>query len=278
MKILICTYGLAALLCWEMCGSLPPAAAADPPRLEPPAVMAPDSGPRGPGDQGSVIRRDGPPRELPADPAGPAPGPDYFFIPGQYVPSGEGFAWKPGFWTRVQLGWEWAPAGWVRLAEGWAYREGHWERAEADFAAPEPPRRHVVARPAPTSPFSPAASPPASSSIDPNPTTELAPLPDAGPAAPPPVVQVPPPPPPGLPGSDPNRDPRLMAPLIPYGLPITELDFPGVHIRVVPPAPWLVNGPMGYPRVVVPPVDVRVMRPLRGVRQRVRDLIDGALP
>ena len=147
-------------------------------------------------------------------------------------PRVRGFAWKPGFWTRVQLGWEWVPARWVRRADGWAYREGHWERAEPDVAAPEPPRRHVVARPAPTSPFSPDASAPVTSSVAPNPTTELAPLPDAGQAAPPPGAQVTPPPPPGLPGSDPNRDLRLAAPLIPYGLPITELGFPGVHIRV----------------------------------------------
>jgi hypothetical protein len=36
--------------------------------------------------------------------------------------------------------------------------------------------------------------------------------------------------------------------------------------------------PPGYTTVVVPPVGVRVVRPLAGVRQMVRDLIDGVLP
>jgi hypothetical protein len=166
----------------------------------------------------------------------------------------------------LQPGWEWVPARWVRLAQGWSYREGHWERVESDPAAPVAPRRHVVARPVP------APGPDGASVPDPPPPSDLAPLPegDAGstptPTTPPPTVQPPSPP------------PAPWAPLFPLGPPITEINAPGVHIRVVPPVPVLGIGPSGYPGVIVPPVQVRVVRPLRGVRQMVRDILNGVLP
>ena len=77
-------------------------------------------------------RQAGPPADHPADKVGVAPGPDFFFIPGQYVPDGDGLAWRAGFWSRAQRGWDWVPARWVRRADGWGYREGHWERATDD--------------------------------------------------------------------------------------------------------------------------------------------------
>jgi hypothetical protein len=59
---------------------------------------------------------------------------------------------------------------------------------------------------------------------------------------------------------------------------MTEINVPGVHIRVVPPVPWVSTLPPGYGGIVVPPVQVRVVRPLRGVRQMMRDILDGVLP
>jgi hypothetical protein len=73
-------------------------------------------------------RNEGPPAERPAETPGPAPNPDSFYIPGDYVPRGEGVVWKPGYWYRSQPGWEWNPARWVRLADGWVFREGSWSR------------------------------------------------------------------------------------------------------------------------------------------------------
>ncbi len=81
-------------------------------------------------------RQAGPPADHPADKVGGAPGPDYFFIPGQYVPDGDGLAWRAGFWSRSQAGWDWVPARWVRRAGGWDYREGHWERASDERGLP----------------------------------------------------------------------------------------------------------------------------------------------
>ncbi len=145
MKQRTLPWALAVLCCGGTAGPWPLAAAADPPRLE------------SPGKPGLVIERDGPPSTRPEDRAGPAPGPDHFYIPGQYVPSGTGVTWRPGFWTRSQPGWEWMPARWLRRSEGWVYREGHWERSESEVASLDPPRRHVVARPVPasTGPFGP---------------------------------------------------------------------------------------------------------------------------
>lgn len=71
----------------------------------------------------------GPPADHPVDAIAGAPGPDYFYVPGQFVPQGDQLQWKPGFWAKAQPGWEWVPSRWVRLSEGWSYREGYWDRA-----------------------------------------------------------------------------------------------------------------------------------------------------
>jgi WXXGXW repeat (2 copies) len=71
-------------------------------------------------------RTTGPPADHPDDTPGPAPGANYFFVPGHYEPNGDRLAWIPGFWARVQLGWDWVPARWVRRADGWQFREGSW--------------------------------------------------------------------------------------------------------------------------------------------------------
>ncbi len=73
-------------------------------------------------------RTTGPPADHPADKMADAPGADYFFIPGHYVPNGDQLVWKPGFWTRVQIGWDWIPARWVRRSSGWEFRAGRWAR------------------------------------------------------------------------------------------------------------------------------------------------------
>ncbi len=78
-------------------------------------------------------RISGPPAEQPDDTPPPAPGPDFFYVPGRYSPTaaGDRLAWVPGFWSAVQPGWDWIPARWVRRPDGWDYREGHWMRDPA---------------------------------------------------------------------------------------------------------------------------------------------------
>jgi hypothetical protein len=81
-------------------------------------------------------RRLGPPPERPLETIGSAPAPDFFYIPGEYVPQGEGVVWRPGFWYRSQPGWEWHPARWVRQATGWTFRDGSWGRVERSPSSP----------------------------------------------------------------------------------------------------------------------------------------------
>jgi len=256
------------------------------PPLEAPTAGAPGPGQAPiPGRPGSTsvprdIRREGPPGDVREDNVGPAPGPDYFYIPGQYVPAGDSVTWRPGFWARSQAGWEWMPARWVRLSEGWTYREGHWVRAGGDRGAPESPRRHVVARPS-AGAFSPreAGTAPNDPGSATNPSPELAPLPEADPLAVPGNSN---PSQPTVPDSTPVPDPRPVDPGVPLVTPlpppITELNLPGVYVRVAPgPLPWVgpIRGP--YPPVLVPQVQVRV-RPLQGVREMVRGLLGGPYP
>ena len=66
-------------------------------------------------------RKDGPPADRPAEEPGPAPAEDAFYIPGQYVPDGDGVVWKPGYWTKAQPGWAWVPSQWIKQPEGWAF-------------------------------------------------------------------------------------------------------------------------------------------------------------
>jgi hypothetical protein len=71
-------------------------------------------------------RSTGPPADHPPDQPTAAPGPDYFYVPGHYSPSGNQLKWKPGFWARTQPGWDWIPVRWVRRPSGWDFRAGHW--------------------------------------------------------------------------------------------------------------------------------------------------------
>lgn len=81
-------------------------------------------------------RRAGSPLARPEEPIGIAPGPDYFYIAGEYIPAGGGVVWQQGFWARSQPGWEWIPARWNRRADAWVFREGFWNRVPG---TPNPP-------------------------------------------------------------------------------------------------------------------------------------------
>ena len=77
-------------------------------------------------------RKTGPPNDRPRDDPGPSPGDNYFYIPGQYFPDGNGVVWKPGFWAKVQSGWAWVPAQWVKQPEGYVFQDGYWDRTLED--------------------------------------------------------------------------------------------------------------------------------------------------
>jgi hypothetical protein len=73
---------------------------------------------------------------LPAPPAAPetaAPGAppnaDSFYIPGQYVWRGDSYAWRAGYWGRVQPGYVWVPAHFRWSPYGYIYINGYWDLA-----------------------------------------------------------------------------------------------------------------------------------------------------
>ena len=107
-----------------------------------PAVMAGNPNRPAWGTTGALADQ---PEDVPA----PAPGPDYFFVPGHYAPAGDRLAWTSGFWSRLQPGWDWIPARWVRRPNGWEFREGYWARDPAAAVVITNPRarRRVAARP-----------------------------------------------------------------------------------------------------------------------------------
>ena len=70
-------------------------------------------------------RTTGPPSDHPDDNPKPAPGSDFFFVPGHYRPSGDKIVWRPGFSAysaRLGLG----ARAWVRRGEGWQSERGTW--------------------------------------------------------------------------------------------------------------------------------------------------------
>jgi hypothetical protein len=263
---------------------------------DPPPLVSPSPGPQGQDPSLAEVRRVGPPTATPQEDIPPAPGPGYFYIPGQYVPAGENVVWRAGFWARSQPGWEWVPARWDRLAEGWSYREGHWERSVSATPSPSPsPTPSVVSSPAPgASPFSP---PPSGVPSPPRPglagdvkaPIELAPLPEAAPETTPAPGSSPstsPPTPPAA-GTVPAPAPApAPAPPASSGisgtlrLPVTDIFIPGGwHIQVVPGRPPSFGQvPYPYSRSVVPGVQLRPGPTVQEVRDMVKGLTGVTLP
>jgi hypothetical protein len=164
-------------------------------------------------------RTTGPPADHPAETPAAAPGPDYFFVAGHYVPAGDELRWRPGFWTRVQPGWEWIPARWVRRPTGWEFRAGQWvaETGAVDVNVAADGRTDV------------RVTAPSAARSDP--------------ASPDPVAAVPPPP-----GGEDERDPIAQAEQLPRVVVVPRVGMPYYVIR--PPGSY----PYGPGGVVVPGV------------------------
>jgi len=202
-------------------------------------------------------RADGPPADHSAEVIGPPPGPDQFWVPGVYVPDGDGLAWRPGFWSKAHPGWEWVPAHWVRLADGWTYREGRWDRAVARPTADPSPfaattARRIAARPV----------------LE---TTDLAPIPETTTtetSASPPANEA------DAPASDPiaarEASARARAAALaglPPGVYVVGPDGRLIAVQPLPGRPGPARAPFGPPS-----------RPGGFVRNRVMGILDRVLP
>ncbi|MGO9923962.1 MAG: hypothetical protein ACLQIB_55850 [Isosphaeraceae bacterium] len=198
-------------------------------------------------------RRTGPPADHPNDAPGVAPGPDYFYIAGHYVPDGDQVTWKPGFWAKAQAGWDWSPARWVRRPDGWDFRPGSWVRETSAFAQNSEPSPRSTARPglgdAPSSAVEPQARPSS---------------PEANLEEPPPIaggdIEVG-----AIPGAAVPSPGQLLVPetVVPPGAVVIREPQPVVIGRVTG-LPYFVVRPPGFPYgpagVVVPAVVPRFVR------------------
>jgi WXXGXW repeat (2 copies) len=57
----------------------------------------------------------------------PAPGADYFWVPGFWRWAGGTHAWVAGRWERSRRDEFWVPEHWVRVDRRWHFNGGHWQ-------------------------------------------------------------------------------------------------------------------------------------------------------
>ncbi len=72
-----------------------------------------------------------PPAPPQITPPGERPNPDSFYVPGQWVWNVGRYAWRPGYWARVQPGYMWVPAHYRWTPYGYVYIAGYWDLAVA---------------------------------------------------------------------------------------------------------------------------------------------------
>jgi hypothetical protein len=61
----------------------------------------------------------------------PKPAEDTFWVPGHYEWRGDQYAWRAGFWTRVQPGFVWVPSHYRWTPNGYVFIAGYWDIAVA---------------------------------------------------------------------------------------------------------------------------------------------------
>jgi hypothetical protein len=69
-----------------------------------------------------------PPATLDAGPSSPAPGDNFFWIPGSWVWNNNAYAWRPGYWYAGQQDWVWVPDNYVYTPAGSIFVGGYWDR------------------------------------------------------------------------------------------------------------------------------------------------------
>jgi hypothetical protein len=68
-----------------------------------------------------------PPDSLDAGPNVPAPDDDSIYIPGNWVPQSEGYAWQAGYWADARPGYVWTPPQYTWTPAGYCYVDGYWD-------------------------------------------------------------------------------------------------------------------------------------------------------
>lgn len=68
-----------------------------------------------------------PPESLEQGPSSPAPGEDYFYVPGSWVYETNDYKWQPGFWSATHADWVWVPTQYVWTPRGCVQQAGYWD-------------------------------------------------------------------------------------------------------------------------------------------------------
>lgn len=68
-----------------------------------------------------------PPESIDHGPSSPAPGDDYFWIPGSWQYRGGNYSWQSGYWSVGQNDWVWVPTRYVWTPSGYVCRRGYWD-------------------------------------------------------------------------------------------------------------------------------------------------------
>lgn len=68
-----------------------------------------------------------PPATLEAGPSSPAPGDNYFWVPGCWRYGDAGYAWRAGYWYAGQQNWVWVPDHYSYTPQGSIFVNGYWD-------------------------------------------------------------------------------------------------------------------------------------------------------
>jgi hypothetical protein len=68
-----------------------------------------------------------PPASQEQGPSSPAPGDDYFYVPGIWEWHDVDYRWRPGYWTPRHDDWMWVNARYAWSPGGYVYHPGHWD-------------------------------------------------------------------------------------------------------------------------------------------------------
>lgn len=68
-----------------------------------------------------------PPASQEQGPSSPAPGDNYFYVPGTWEWYEVDYRWRPGFWAPRQRDWIWVPASYHWSPGGYVYLPGYWD-------------------------------------------------------------------------------------------------------------------------------------------------------
>lgn len=79
------------------------------------------------GAQQQVAYLPAPPNSLEEGPSSPAPGENYFWVPGCWVYQNTNYNWRPGYWYASQPGWVWTPSYYCHTPRGYVYVGGYWD-------------------------------------------------------------------------------------------------------------------------------------------------------